>query len=65
MIVFFGMGIGIVCFRAGADPLEPDPENAADSMYATGPVPVEDTFEDYKGTLPSPPTPRQRERMTS
>ena len=38
IIVFFGMGIGIFCFHAGADQLEPDPENAADTPAASEPV---------------------------
>ena len=35
MFIFFGMGIGTVCFQAGADPLEPDPENAANTAEAS------------------------------
>jgi hypothetical protein len=35
MFVFFGMGIGIVCFHADADPLEPAPENAANTAEAS------------------------------
>lgn len=38
LIVFFGMGIGIACFHAGADPLEPDPENAANTAEASAAV---------------------------
>jgi len=35
MIVFFGMGIGTVCFHTGADPLEPDPKIAANTAGAS------------------------------
>ena len=38
MIVFLGMGIGIAPSHAGADPLEPDPENTASTVKATGAV---------------------------